>query len=58
MKNRYVTGFIGSDRYALGRQLAEEKGMDFLDRDRAFEARYHYTVSRFFEMSITIFLSP
>jgi shikimate kinase len=33
----------------LGRRLAEEKGMDFLDLDRAFEARYHYTVPRFFE---------
>ena len=33
----------------FGRQLAEEKGMDFLDLDRAFEARYHYTVPRFFE---------
>lgn len=33
----------------FGRQLAEEKGMDFLDLDRAFESRYHYTVPRFFE---------
>ncbi len=33
----------------FGRQLAEEMGMDFLDLDRAFEARYHYTVPRFFE---------
>ena len=33
----------------FGRQLAEEKEMDFLDLDRAFEARYHYTVPRFFE---------
>lgn len=33
----------------FGRQLAEEKGMDFLDLDLAFEARYHYTVPRFFE---------
>ena len=34
----------------FGRKLAEEKGMDFLDLDQAFEERYHYTVPRFFEV--------
>lgn len=33
----------------FGRKLAEEKGMDYLDLDRAFEARYHYTVPMFFQ---------
>ena len=33
----------------FGRRLAEEKGMDYLDLDRAFEARYHYTVPMFFD---------
>ena len=32
----------------FGRKLAEQRGMDFLDLDRAFEERYHYTVPRFF----------
>ena len=33
----------------FGRRLAEEKGMDYMDLDRAFEARYHYTVPMFFD---------
>ena len=37
MKNIYVTGFIGSDRYALGRQLAEEKGMELIILDKFIE---------------------
>lgn len=32
----------------FGRQLAAAKGMDYLDLDQAFEARYHYTVPMFF----------
>jgi len=38
-----------SGKSTFGRRLADAKGMDFLDLDRAFEARYHYTVPRFFE---------
>ena len=34
----------------FGRKLAEARGMDYLDLDRAFEARYHYTVPRFFSV--------
>ena len=37
MKNIYVTGFIGSDRYSLGRQLAEEKGMELIILDKFIE---------------------
>ena len=37
-----------SGKSTFGRRLAAEKGMDFLDLDRAFEAKYHYTVPRFF----------
>lgn len=37
-----------SGKTTFGRSLAEERGMDFLDLDQAFEARYHYTVPRFF----------
>ena len=37
-----------SGKSTFGRRLAAEKGMDFLDLDRAFEERYHYTVPRFF----------
>jgi shikimate kinase len=45
----YLVGYMYCGKSTFGRRLAEEKGMDFLDLDRAFEARYHYTVPRFFE---------
>lgn len=45
----YLVGYMYSGKSTFGRRLAEEKGLDFLDLDRAFEARYHYTVPRFFD---------
>lgn len=45
----YLVGYMYCGKTTFGRRLAAEKGMDFLDLDRAFEARYHYTVPRFFE---------
>ena len=47
--NYYLVGYMYCGKSTFGRRLAEAKGMDFLDLDRAFEARYHYTVPRFFE---------
>ena len=44
----YLIGYMYSGKSTFGRQLAAEKGMDFLDLDRVFEERYHYTVPRFF----------
>ena len=37
MKNIYVTGFIGSDRYSLGKKLADEKGMELIVLDKFIE---------------------
>ena len=45
----YLVGYMYCGKTTFGRKLAEEKGMDFLDLDRAFEARYHYTVPHFFK---------
>ena len=45
----YVVGYMYSGKTTFGRRLAQEKGLDFLDLDRAFEQRYHYTVPRFFD---------
>lgn len=45
----YLVGYMYSGKSTFGRKLAAEKGLDFLDLDRAFEERYHYTVQRFFE---------
>lgn len=44
----YLVGYMYCGKSTFGRWLAEEKGMDYLDLDRAFEERYHYTVPRFF----------
>ena len=44
----YLVGYMYCGKTTFGRKLAEEKGMDYLDLDRAFEERYHYTVPRFF----------
>ena len=44
----YLVGYMYSGKTTFGRRLAASKGMDFLDLDRAFEERYHYTVPRFF----------
>lgn len=44
----YLVGYMYSGKSTFGRKLAAEKGLEFLDLDRAFEERYHYTVQRFF----------
>ena len=45
----YLVGYMYCGKTTFGRKLAAEKGLEFLDLDRAFEERYHYTVPRFFE---------
>ena len=44
----YLVGYMYCGKSTFGRQLAAGRGMDYLDLDRAFEERYHYTVPRFF----------
>ena len=44
----YLVGYMYSGKSTFGRRLARQRGMDFLDLDRAFEERYHYTVPLFF----------
>ena len=44
----YLVGYMYCGKTTFGRRLAEEKGMGYMDLDRAFEARYHYTVPMFF----------
>ena len=45
----YLVGYMYSGKSTFGRRLAAEKGIDFVDLDRLFEERYHYTVPRFFQ---------
>lgn len=47
--NYYLVGYMYCGKTTFGRHLAAAKGMDYLDLDRAFESRYHYTVPRFFD---------
>ncbi len=47
--NYYLVGYMYCGKTTFGRKLAGERGMDYLDLDRAFEARYHYTVPMFFQ---------
>ena len=42
----FVTGFIGSDRAGLARQMADESGMKFVDLDQAIEAKDGRSVRR------------
>ena len=46
--NYYLVGYMYCGKSTFGRRLATEKGLDYLDLDRAFEERYHYTVPMFF----------
>jgi len=46
----YLVGYMYCGKTTFGRKLAAARGMDYLDLDRAFEARYHYTVPRFFSV--------
>ncbi len=46
--NYYLVGYMYCGKSTFGRRVAAERGMDFLDLDRAFEQRYHYTVPLFF----------
>ena len=47
--NYSLVGYMYCGKSTFGRRLAAAKGLDYLDLDRAFEERYHYTVPMFFE---------
>lgn len=46
--NYYLVGYMYCGKTTFGRRLAADRGMEYLDLDQAFEARYHYTVPMFF----------
>ena len=46
----YLIGYMYCGKSTFGPRLAEAKGLEFMDLDQAFEARYHYSVPRFFEV--------
>ncbi len=46
----YLVGYMYSGKSTFGPCLAAAKGLAFVDLDKAFEAKYHYEVARFFEV--------
>jgi len=44
-----LIGFMSSGKSSLGKQLAHKLNMDFIDIDEAFEERYKYSISDFFD---------
>lgn len=44
----YLIGFMASGKSWLGKELAKESGMEFIDCDELFEERYRITILDFF----------
>ncbi len=49
MNNIYLIGFTGVGKSTLGKQLADELNMDFLDTDMLIEERLGKTIPQIFE---------
>lgn len=48
MKRIFLIGYMGAGKTTLGRSLAEELGLQFVDLDHYIEARQHKTVKEIF----------
>ena len=48
MKRILLVGFMAAGKTTLGKALAREMGMQFIDLDHYIESRYHSTVSQLF----------
>lgn len=48
MKRIFLIGYMGAGKTTLGRSLAEEMGVEFIDLDNFIEARHHKTVKEIF----------
>lgn len=49
--NIVLTGFMGTGKSAVGRRLASELGLDFVDTDELIEERENATIADIFEAS-------
>jgi shikimate kinase len=45
----FMIGYMGAGKSTTGKRLARRLAMPFVDLDDAFEARYRYSIPRFFE---------
>lgn len=44
----FLIGFMGSGKTTIGRQLAKQLGLSFIDQDSLIESKMHMTVSEIF----------
>lgn len=47
--NIFLIGFMGSGKSVIGRKLAQELGLTFMDLDEEFERKFRITISSFFQ---------
>lgn len=45
----FIIGYMGAGKSTVGKRLANRLELPFVDIDDAFEARYRYTIPRFFD---------
>lgn len=45
----FIVGYMGAGKSTVGKRLANKLGIGFVDLDDAFEARYRYSIPRFFD---------
>jgi shikimate kinase len=49
MKRIYLIGYMGAGKTTVGKELARQMNLSFIDLDHYIEARYHKTVKQLFE---------
>lgn len=45
----FIIGYMGAGKTTVGKRLANKLSIPFVDLDDAFEAKYRYSIPRFFE---------
>lgn len=45
----FIIGYMGAGKSTVGKRLATKLSIPFIDLDDAFEARYRYSIPRFFD---------
>ena len=46
----FIIGYMGAGKSTVGKRLAKRIKMPLIDLDDAFEAKYRYTIPRFFDL--------
>jgi len=45
----FIIGYMGAGKSTIGKRLARKLDKNFIDLDEAFEAKYRYSIPRFFD---------